>query len=88
MILSMQKRDFIKQLPQQCFARRDSGHESMEAIQSFLKKLVLLQATYFPWRSSRLKSRCKCYKGSNTATSSPLIAKENLQKITHETFTI
>lgn len=32
MILSMQKRDFIKQLPQQCFARRDSGHESMEAI--------------------------------------------------------
>lgn len=56
--------------------------------QSFLKKLVLLQGTYFPWRSSRLKSRCKCYKGSDTATSSPLIAKENLQKITHETFTI
>lgn len=48
--------------------------------QSFLMKLVLLQATYFPWRSSRLKSRCKCYQGSDTATSSPPIAKENLRE--------
>lgn len=56
--------------------------------QSFLMKLVLLQAAYFPWHSSRLKSRCKCYQGSDTATSSLLIAKENLQKITHKIFTI
>lgn len=70
------------------FQTNNIFRKGMGLEQSFLMKLVLLQATYFPWHSSRLKSRCKCYQGSDTATSSPLIAKENLQKITHKTFTI
>lgn len=49
---------------------------------------MLLQAMYFPWHFSRLKSRCNCYQGSDTATSSLPTARESLQKITNKTFTI
>lgn len=49
---------------------------------------MLLQAMYFLWHCSRLKSRCKCYQGSDTATSSLLTARESLQKITKKTFTV
>lgn len=43
---------------------------------------------YFLWHCSRFKSRCKCYQGSDTATSSLWTARESLQKITNKAFTI